>query len=246
MGCYAVKLEISRSIGKFVFDRRAIALLVFASIFVAAHAWLRAHPENNPWAPLDLRDPPGWATQSKLTAIGSDTEACRAVLERSEVQFEVLASQGSGACARPDRTILSESLLQPGNPAMTCPAAIGLHLWLEKSLQPAAMQKFGQEIVSIQHLGVHNCRRLYGRSDGAWSEHATGNAVDIAGFTLSDGTTISVLSDWDDGGAKGEFLSRVRDDACAMFGTVLSPDYNAAHRDHFHLDQAERAWGVCR
>ncbi|MBU2033606.1 MAG: extensin family protein, partial [Alphaproteobacteria bacterium] len=88
--------------------------------------------------------------------------------------------------------------------------------------------------------------RLYGRGEGAWSEHATGNAVDIAGFVLADGTRISVLADWDDEGDKGAFLRRVRDGACDSFATVLSPDYNAAHADHFHLDMSPRWSGLCR
>ena len=65
----------------------------------------------------------------------------------------------------------------------------------------------------------------------------------------SDGARISVAADWRDGGAKGRFLREVRDGACRLFATVLSPDYNRAHRDHLHLDQAERgAWGwrACR
>ena len=63
------------------------------------------------------------------------------------------------------------------------------------------------------------------------------------------GTRISVAGDWGDAGAKGRFLREVRDGACRLFSTVLSPDYNRAHRDHLHLDQAARgAWGwrACR
>ena len=93
------------------------------------------------------------------------------------------------------------------------------------------------------------CRRLYGRDSGSWSEHARANAVDIAGFTLADGTRISVAGDWEEEGARGRFLKEVRDGACRLFATVLSPDYNAAHRDHFHLDQAGRGamgWRACR
>ena len=88
---------------------------------------------------------------------------------------------------------------------------------------------------------------MYGREEGAWSEHATGNAVDIAAFVLADGTRVSVLSDWN-GKAPDRvlFLRRVRDGACRAFSTVLSPEYNAAHRDHLHFDMAGRWGGVCR
>jgi hypothetical protein len=90
---------------------------------------------------------------------------------------------------------------------------------------------------------------MYGRRNGLWSEHARANAVDIAGFRLEDGTRISVAADWNDKGGKGRFLHQVRDGACRLFATVLSPDYNAAHHDHLHLDEAQRgAWGwrACR
>ena len=81
---------------------------------------------------------------------------------------------------------------------------------------------------------------MYGRSQGDFSEHATADALDVADFTLADGRSISVLRDWKGEGEDAQFLRAVRDGACDLFATVLSPDYNAAHRDHFHLDQAER------
>ena len=113
-------------------------------------------------------------------------------------------------------------------------------------VQPAAQDIFGSGVAQIEHLGTFSCRRLYGRSEGAFSQHATGNAIDVAGFRLDDDTFISVLGDWNDQGDKGQFLRRVRDGACSAFATVLSPDYNAAHADHFHLDQAGRWRSVCR
>lgn len=240
------KRSISRRIGKFTGDRRILALLLLVAIAIGGRAWLQEHPQHNPWAPLDLDHPVGWATERKLIALRDDIPACRATLERSDVAFSALAPQGEGECARPDRTRLDAYPLAPSRPATTCPVAIALELWDRNSLQPAAQELFGAEIARIEHLGVYSCRRLYGRDDGPWSEHATGNAIDIAGFVLRDGTRISVLRDWDDDGAKGEFLRRVRDGACGGFSTVLSPDYNAAHRDHFHFDMSPRWASLCR
>jgi hypothetical protein len=116
-------------------------------------------------------------------------------------------------------------------------------------LQPAAERHFGARVVRIEHFGSYNCRRIYGRSQGDWSEHATANALDVAGLVLSDGTRASVIRDWKGEGPKARFLRDVRDGACRMFTTVLSPDYNAAHRDHLHLDLADRGamgWRACR
>ena len=238
--------RISKRVGRFTGDRRVLALLLLAALLVGGRAWLADHPEHDPWAPLDLDDPPGWATETKLLALRDDVPACRAVLERSDVEFTALDPQGEGACARPDRTRLDAYPLTPDRPPTTCPVAIALQLWQRDALAPLAEELFGSELDRIEHLGAYSCRRLYGRSEGAWSEHATGNAIDIASFVLTDGTSISVLRDWTDEGTKGEFLRRARDGACDGFSTVLSPDYNTAHADHFHLDMSGRWSGLCR
>ena len=204
------------------------------------------NPQHNPWAPLDLRDPIGWATDQTLLAMRGDTDHCRAVLSQSKIRFEALPQAEEGACVRPDRTRLPDYPFAGSTPSTTCPVAVALHLWLDKSVQPAAREIFGQDVATMTHLGSYNCRRLYGREEGPWSEHATGNAIDIAGFVLTDGTSITVLNDWEGDEDSGVFLKQIRDGACSIFGTVLSPDYNAAHRDHFHFDQANRNWGVCR
>ncbi len=241
-----MNFAISRHIGKFVLDRRVVLLLVLGGLFVAARSWLAAHPEHDPWAPLDLNDPKGWATQKKILALREDVPRCRAVLERSRVSFRVLEPVGENDCRREDRTRLGDYPLGPDTPATTCPVAVAMELWRRDTLDPVAREVFGSEIAQIEHLGAYSCRRLYGRDDGPWSEHATANALDIAGFVLADGTRISVLRDWEGEGKKRRFLREVRDGACGAFSTVLSPDYNAAHADHFHFDMDDRWVGVCR
>lgn len=238
----------SRRIGKFTWDRRALALLLLAAALLAGRVWLAEHPEHNPWAPLDLRDPAGWATAAKLRALKDDPEACRAVLARSDVAYTALPPAGEGECARPDRTVLDGYPLRPEPPATTCAVALALQLWKRDTLDPEAEAIFGQKVTRVEHLGAYSCRRLYGRTEGAWSQHATGNAIDIAGFVLADGTRISVLRDWDSegDGEKARFLRQTRDGACRAFSTVLSPEYNAAHADHFHLDMSSGWSGVCR
>jgi hypothetical protein len=69
------------------------------------------------------------------------------------------------------------------------------------------------------------------------SAHARAEAIDIAAFVLADGRRVSVLGDWQDGDARErQFLRVVHASACKRFGTVLGPDYNAAHRNHFHVE----------
>lgn len=229
------------------FDRWVFPLLILAALGLAGRGWLMVHPGHNPWAPLNLNDSPGWATQRKIAGLRNEPGECRAVLERSGVAFRMLHPAGEGVCARPDRTVLSEYPLRPDRPPTTCAVAAGLSLWLQRGVKPAARDLLGTEVIGVEHFGAFSCRRLYGRGSGPWSEHATGNAIDIAAFVLADGTRISVLRDWSGDDSKAAFLHRVRDQGCRVFGTVLSPDYNAAHRDHLHVDQQPRGLGgVCR
>lgn len=238
---------------RFSFDRLAISLLIIAALVLAGRSWLRSHPEHNPWAPLHLSDPPGWATGRKLAALRGDRFECRAFLERSDIDSRELPPVGEGACRREDRQVVAspahvDVILNPADPQATCAVDAGLAWWLEHGVQPAAEAIFGSRVARIEHFGTANCRRIGGGAAGNWSEHATGNAIDIAAFVLADGRRISVRADWQGTSDAATFLHLVRDNACRAFTTVLSPDYNAAHADHLHLDQAQRAagWGACR
>lgn len=240
-------MRISSKIDRFGLDRAIVAAFVVAAMVLVGRAWLHDHPQHDPWAPLDLRDPPGWATQPKLAELRTQPEECRAVLERSGVAFTSLPATGEDQCRRDDRLILTNLPLAPDSPQTTCPVAAGFELWMRHGVQPAARATFGSPVAKVEHLGAYSCRRIYGGSTGNWSEHATGNAIDIAAFVLEDGQRISLQDDWSGSGARTAFLRAAREKACEVFGTVLSPDYNAAHADHLHLDQARRSFGgVCR
>ena len=84
------------------------------------------------------------------------------------------------------------------------------------------------------------------REDGELTNHhrPTANALDISGFRLQDGQRIVLARDWQAGGQKADFLRQVQQVACERFSTVLGPDYNAAHHNHFHLDMGR--WQICR
>jgi hypothetical protein len=238
--------RISRRIGRFRFDRAAVLLVILAALVLAGWRWIADHPQHNPFAPLDLRDPVGMATGAKLAGLRNDVDECRAVLERSQVAYTALEPAGDAACLRTDRTRLGDVPITPDTPPVTCPMAAGLQYWLATSVEPAAQELLGSSLARIEHLGAYSCRRIYGNPTSAWSEHATANAIDIAAFVLEDGTRISLIGDWNGDDEKALFLRRVRDGACGIFANVLSPDYNAAHADHFHLDQAQRRFGACR
>jgi hypothetical protein len=96
----------------------------------------------------------------------------------------------------------------------------------------------------IVHFGTYSCRNINHRTIGRRSEHASANALDVAGFVLADGTSVTVAQDWKGDSRKAALLRDLRDGACRFFDVVLGPDYNAAHRDHFHLDMGR--YRACR
>lgn len=231
-----------------------LLLAAAASAALLLYGYGRSHPEDVPWTELDLTRPPGAFTGRKLAALGGEGERCPALLGEAGVRFTPLPARRAGQCGYDDAVRFSdggalEISWRPADLGTSCPVAAALALWEWHVVQPAALEHLGSKVAAIDHFGSYSCRRIYGRSEGAWSEHATANAVDIAGFRLADGRRISVAGDWNDPGAEARFLRAVRDGACELFATVLSPDYNAAHRDHLHFDQAQRGamgWRGCR
>lgn len=239
--------------------RQAVtAVLIFtlvAGALLLGFAVLRGRPQDLPWTRLDLGAPIGMFTGRKLAGLSDNYAQCRALLRAAGVRYTMLpAVKGEGQCGYTDGLRFGEGGAQqidynPTGLVTSCPVAAALAVWEWNVVQPAAQRHFGARVTRIEHLGSYSCRRIYGRSSGDWSEHSTADALDIAAFRLSDGTRISVLEDWSKGGEKAGFLRDVRTGGCKLFSTVLSPDYNAAHRDHLHLDQAARGemgWRACR
>ncbi len=119
---------------------------------------------------------------------------------------------------------------------------MSLALWERHVVIPAAARHLPRAVARLDHYGSYACRDIAGRA-GTRSRHARAEALDVAGFTLEGGQRVTVLRDWGraapDGTATPEaaFLREVHDGACRWFDVVLGPDYNAAHRDHLHLDR---------
>ena len=160
----------SRRIGRFSLDRLALIITAIAAVVLTARVWLHENPQHDPGAPLNLNDPPGWATQGKLVALRADPEECRAVMDRSGGAFTLLDETGEGACRRPDRLVLDDEPLSPSPAIATCPVAAGFALWMRRSVQHTAEAIYGSPVVRIDHLGTYNCRRINGASTGQWSE----------------------------------------------------------------------------
>ncbi|MBH5322048.1 extensin-like domain-containing protein [Aurantiacibacter sediminis] len=127
---------------------------------------------------------------------------------------------------------------------VTCPVSTAFAAWARFGVDRAARQIFGTRLASIQTMGSYSCRNVAGT--GRRSAHASANAIDIAGFILADGRRISVQDDWNGSAEEREFLRVVQRSACRRFNTVLGPDYNAAHRDHFHFEGVIDGNSYCR
>lgn len=232
-----------------------IALGLLGGIGWFAWDYAERYPEKLPWTALDLKAPVGPFTGRKLAALRDDPGQCRTLLRDAGIVHTPLPPRtGDPNCAFSDAVRLDAGgarsvALRPAGAGMSCAVAAALALWEERVVQPAAQRHFGRPIEALEHLGTYSCRRIGGRDDADFSEHATANAIDIAAFRLRGGQRISLVGDWTGTGPEAAFLRDVRDGACDLFATVLSPDYNAAHRDHLHFDQASRGatgWRGCR
>ena len=123
---------------------------------------------------------------------------------------------------------------------LACPIVSALDRWLADSVQPSAMRWFGARVVEIKQISAYSCRGMNGNSHAHISEHAFGNALDIAGFTLADGRHISVQDGWKGLPEEQGFLHDVQATACQQFTTVLAPGSNVYHYNHIHVDLMRR------
>jgi hypothetical protein len=126
---------------------------------------------------------------------------------------------------------------------LSCPIVSALDRWVSDGVQPAAMRWFGSPVTEIKQISAYSCRGMVGAGTSHVSEHAFGNALDIAAFILADGRKISVQQGWRGSPEEQGFLHDVQLFACDTFSTVLAPGYNAAHYNHIHVDLMRRASG---
>ena len=123
---------------------------------------------------------------------------------------------------------------------LACPIVSALDRWLADSVQPAAMRWFGIRVTEIKQISAYSCRGMNGNSRAHISEHAFGNALDIASFTLADGRVVTVKNGWKGMPEEQGFLRDIQAAACQQFNTVLAPGSNIYHYDHIHVDLMRR------
>ena len=209
----------------------------------------------NPWAPLDVNAQPNTLTAYKLARTRSDPGLCADALTQTGMKYDLLPNRTTGpGCGFDNAVRLREAGIRLGAPlSLSCPMALSFFMWEKHALQPAALLHFGQRVAAIEHLGSYACRdinRGEGAASGSRSRHATANALDIAGFTLESGKPISILKQWQADNttaapnAEAQMLADAHQGACRFFSGVLGPDYNAVHRNHFHLETG--GYSMCR
>jgi len=124
---------------------------------------------------------------------------------------------------------------------LACPIVSALDTWFASAVQPAALKWFGVQVAEIRQISAYSCRGMNGQPGARISEHAFGNALDIASFTLADGRRVTVKDGWRGAPEEQGFLRDVQGAACQHFSTVLAPGSNAFHYDHIHVDLMRRS-----
>src|SRR5579863_8486648 len=168
---------------------------------------------------------PAWRTQAE--------EACmqQGLIHQSAYVQPEPSIEGPGICGltQPFKVtaLLDGEVAFDSAYTLDCPMIAALNDWVRNVVEPAAEARLNARVVEIMSMGSYACRGINGMAGARLSEHAFGNAIDISGFRLSDGRTITVVRDWYHGDPASEaFLRDVHGGACGNFTTVLGPGYN--------------------
>ena len=164
--------------------------------------------------------------------------ACLAGLDQRHVDYDRIADFHNGEGCGIDQAVKLRNPAIPLNRPllMACPTAVNLADFEAQVVIPAAQETLGHTVTTVISAGSYDCRGQRGDHPERLSEHARGLAIDITGFTMDDGTRVTVLHNWSGRDAKADFLHRVAAGACKMFSVVLTPKTNKLHHDHLHLD----------
>jgi hypothetical protein len=167
---------------------------------------------------------------------------CRARLDARHAAFAFAPPVREGKCAVPLPVTLrslavgADVVALPGEPTLDCRLAERLADWLGNVVEPLARHHLGAGLAAVETGPGYVCRNRNNAAAGKLSEHATGNALDIAAFVLRDGRRVPVRPPERLSAAEAAFLAALRTTACGYFLTVLGPGSDAAHAEHLHVD----------
>ena len=240
-----------RNKARVIFRAGFVFVLIFGAILGTAAVF---HPDTplpdgwNPTMPLNVADQVTPLTTWKLRRAVSDREQCLSALGRAAVAtpLTITETRDPNCQVRVPVRLKDVGMAAISVRETDCATALRLAMWEHHGLQPAAGAYLGTGITEIVDNGSYNCRRMRTSAGGStrWSTHATARAIDVSGFRTADGRNIRLIRDWDGQDATARFLRDIRDASCKWFATTLSPEYNALHADHFHLQST--GWGTCR
>ena len=226
--------------------RRSIAMPLFVAflllgLIIAAFWFGRVPNALSPFPTISMQKRGQWFIDPRLATLRTDHELCKRVLVGPHIQASPIAPRPvRNGCGWSNAfRVTKAGGASIGIKQLSCETAAGLSLWVLDAVQPAAQEFFKTNVSSVQNYGTYDCRNIVGNPmwKGMRSQHATANAIDISGFRLADGTSISVLSHWNDKGPKGRFLRHIHRKSCRYFRVSLGPNFNPSHRDHFHFDR---------
>jgi len=230
---------------------KILALLLFCMLIYVLRPWEAVPAAWNPWEPLSVEHQLTPITRWKLSQLKSAPEACLATLSSAPddtLKYTALEDYTPVAgCPLANVVRIERSDVAFSAPfTASCPWAVAWVMFERNELQRLSLIHMNSRVDRIDHYGSFACRNVYNREAGRRSQHATASAFDIAAFRLDNGERVSVVEHWTqpDAPDKAAFLRAFQDSACAYFGTVLGPDYNQAHANHFHLDTSNV--GFCR
>jgi hypothetical protein len=170
---------------------------------------------------------------------------CHRLLGDTRFDFKPLTPIRKGVCGAPAPIQLKyindvpRVEMRPA-PTLTCPLADAIDRWLTEVVQPRAKDLLDANVIRLVNLAAYDCRPRYNNPSARMSYHAWAQAIDIAEFVTAKGEHINVLEHWNANDERGQFLRDVHDGGCKIFGTVLGPEANEAHKNHFHVDMAKR------
>ncbi|MGE5266644.1 MAG: extensin family protein [Deltaproteobacteria bacterium] len=232
--------------------RRSFAwllLILLVGLSLLAAMRLGYLPQRfSPFPPISLAERPDWFVDTRLAALRLDRPLCDAVLKEPHIDAVAVADQPyKNGCGWVNAVRFSQAGgARIGAEKLACEMAAALSLWVEHEVQPLAKEILGERVTAIGDMGIYDCRNILGNPmmKNIRSQHATANAIDISGFTLESGKQISILRDWQGDKPEARFLKEVHRRACRYFRVALGPEYNAAHKNHFHLDRG--AFSRCK
>jgi len=203
--------------------RRWAGLLLLCLLGACASPKPPPHPAAAAPAPVVLIDP---------------AVACMQGLDQRHVQFERSTDFHTPEGCGIDEAVKYKAAGAPLNRPLllACPTAISLADFETLVVGPAAKSTLGHPVTLVTSAGSYDCRGQRSDHPERLSEHALGRAVDITGFTLDDGSRITIQKNWWGKDERAEFLHKVAAGACKLFSVVLTPKSNRLHHDHLHLD----------